>query len=280
MIDDVDFGKTSADYSRHRAGFPDSFFERVFDDSLATAGSHILDLGTGTGMLARGFAARSAAVTGLDNAPPQIDEARRIAARDNLSIEFAVAPAEATGQPNSKFDLVVAGQCWHWFDHAKAAAEVRRVLKPGGHLVIAHMDWLPLSGNVVAATEGLIEAHNRDWDLGGSDGRYPGWRAELEAAKFSEIDGFEYDIEITYSHESWRGRIRASAGVGGTLAADAVARFDDDLAALLADEFSEDPLTVPHRVWAMTAVAPQTYPGTTSGMSGTAACGVPSGTQS
>ena len=255
MIDDVDFGKTSADYGRHRAGFPDSIFERLVDDGLATAGSHILDLGTGTGTLARGFAARGAVVTGLDNAPQQIDEARRIAAQDSLSIEFAVAPTEATGQPNRKFDLVVAGQCWRWFDHAKAAAEVRRVLKPGGHLVIAHMDWLPLQGNVVAATESLIEAHNPNWDLGGSDGRYPGWRVELEAAKFSEIDGFEYDIEITYSHESWRGRIRASAGVGGTLAADAVTHFDDDLAGLLADEFPEDPLAVPHRVWAMTAVA-------------------------
>jgi hypothetical protein len=71
------------------------------------------------------------------------------------------------------------------------------------------------------------------------------------SAGFAEIETFSFDIDAPYSHEAWRGRVRASAGVGGSLPADAVARFDAELAELLAGEFPEEPLLTPHRAWAL-----------------------------
>ena len=53
---DIDFGRTALDYGRHRAGFPDRFFERLFADRIVAAGDRVLDLGTGTGTVARGLA--------------------------------------------------------------------------------------------------------------------------------------------------------------------------------------------------------------------------------
>ena len=91
-------------------------------------------------------------------------------------------------------------------------------MRPGGTLVIAHFDWIPLPGNVAEATERLIETHNPAWTMGG--------------------------------------RIRASAGVGASLAPEAVERFDGELATLLADRFPEDPLAVPHRCFALVCRAP------------------------
>lgn len=145
----VDFGKTAADYGRHRAGFPDGFFERLFQRSLIAPGSRVLDVGTGTGTVARGLAKRGCNVLGLDPSATLLQEAERL-------------DGEA-GQPNHKFDVVTAGQCWHWFDRPRAAIEARRVIVPGGHLVIGHFDWLPLPGNVVEATERLILSYNPDW---------------------------------------------------------------------------------------------------------------------
>jgi hypothetical protein len=52
------------------------------------------------------------------------------------------------------------------------------------------------------------------------------------------------------------GRIRASAGVGGAMQPEAIARFDTELAALLDARFPEEPLTVPHRVFAIWARSP------------------------
>ncbi len=256
---EVDFGKTAADYSRHRAGFPDRLFDRLAAFEIGKPGQRILDLGTGTGSLARGFARRGAEVTGLDIAPEMLAAAAELAAAEGLKVDFREGGAEATGLPDAAFDVVSAGQCWHWFDSAAAAAEARRLLRPEGRIVLCHFDWLPLPGNVVAASEALIRRHNPAWTLDGRDGFHGFHATALAVAGFTEIESFSFDRAVTYSHEAWRGRIRASAGVSGSLGPDRVAAFDAAHATLLAAEFPEDPLVVPHRCFALTALRGLTY---------------------
>lgn len=251
---EVDFGKTAADYSRHRAGFPDRLFDRLAGFGIGGPGQRLLDLGTGTGSLARGFARRDAAVTALDIAPEMLRAAAELAAAEGLEIDFREGGAEATGLPDGAFDAVTAGQCWHWFDSAAAAPEARRLLRPEGRIAICHFDWLPLPGNVVAASEALIRRHNPAWDLDGRDGFHGFHATGLAVAGFVEIESFSFDCGVTYSHEDWRGRIRASAGVGGSLAPSEVAAFDEAHAALLEAEYPEDPLVAPHRCFALTAL--------------------------
>jgi hypothetical protein len=130
------------------------------------------------------------------------------------------------------------------------------VLKPGGRLVIAHFDWIPLPGNMVEATEQLIEKHNPKWKLGGGLGIHPLWARDMGVAGFTNIETFSFDIDAIYAHEAWRGRIRASAGVGASLTPDAVAVFDAELRAMLAERWPKDPMRVPHRVFAAIGVAP------------------------
>lgn len=246
----ADFGRTSKDYAEFRAGFPTGTFERLARYGIGVAGQVMLDVGTGTGTLARGFAARGAVVTGVDIAPDMLAAAREIAASEGLSCDFREASALATGLPSGSVDVVTAGQCWHWFDGPEAFAEMRRVLRPRGSLVICHFDWLPLRGNVVAATEELICAHSPDWPMGGGTGIYPKWVTGMAENGFVGIETFSFDIVQPYSHEAWRGRIRASAGVGGSLSEEDVAAFDAAFAELLARDFPDDPLLVPHRCWA------------------------------
>jgi SAM-dependent methyltransferase len=247
----VDFGRTAQDFSRHRAGFPNELFERLATYGIGTLGQRILDVGTGTGTLARGFALRGCAVTGLDPSEALLDEARRLDRDVGVSVSYLVATAEDTGLPDGSCDVLTAGQCWHWFDRAAAAAEARRVLAPEGWLVIAHFDWLPLPGNVVEATEQLIEKHNPSWTLGGGLGLYPAWLQDAAAAGFHGIESFSFDVAVGYSHEGWRGRIRASAGVAASLDSAHVAAFDAELRDLLQERFPDEPLSTPHRVFAV-----------------------------
>lgn len=252
----VDFGRTAQDYATHRAGFPEVLFERLAALGIGRDGQRILDLGTGTGSLARGFAKRGARVTALDPSKDLMAQARVLDEAAGVSIDYRVGKAEQTGLPDAAFDVVGAGQCWHWFDRAVAAREVRRLLVPEGRLLITHFDWLPLPGNVVAASEALIERYNPDWAYGGGKGIYPAWFDDAALAGFEDIEGFTFDLAVPYSHEAWRGRIRASAGVGGSLPDDKVEVFDREHQALLAEAFPEDLLSVPHRVFALTARAP------------------------
>jgi SAM-dependent methyltransferase len=250
---DIDFGKTAKDYGQYRAGFPEQFYVRVSAFGVGLPGQRLLDLGTGTGTLARGFALRGCTVTGLDRSPALIAEAERLDACAGVSVRYVAATAEATGLADRSFDVVTAGQCWHWFDRERAAREAQRLLVREGRLVIAHFDWIPLPGNVVEATEQLIEHHNPAWTFGGGYGLYPVWLRDVAMAGFQDIETFSFDVPVAYSHEAWRGRIRASAGVAASLPPDQVTRFDAELDALLRRRFAANPLEVPHRVFALVA---------------------------
>ena len=150
----IDFGKTADDYARFRAGFPPAFFARIEGLGLLRRGIAALDLGTGTGTLALGLAARGAAVTALDPAPAMLSQATARAKERGVAIRTIEGKAESTGLADGAFDLVIAGQCWHWFDRPRAAAEAGRVLKSGGALMMAHFDWLRIPDGVVAAGPG------------------------------------------------------------------------------------------------------------------------------
>ena len=125
------------------------------------------------------------------------------------------------------------------------------MLAPGGALALLHFDWIPLPGNVVDVTEKLIEKHNPAWKMGGGLGMHPGHTVGLSMAGFERLESFSFDSPAWYTHEAWRGRIRASAGISASLSPEAVAAFDAEHAAILARDFPQDPLPAPHRVWAL-----------------------------
>ncbi len=256
----IDWDKTASDYGRHRAGFPEAFFDRLAAMRVIRAGGSALDLGCGTGAIARGLARRAMVTTGLDRSEPMMRQAALLDREAGVTVRYVAAIAERTGLPDASFDLVTAGQCWHWFDSRAAAAEVRRVLKPGGQLVIANFDWIPLPGNVADETEKLIMKHNPKWKLNGGMGIHPLAAHLLGLAGFRDIETFSFDVDAPYTHESWRGRIRASAGIGADLEPAAVARFDAEMTAMLSEKFPEkfpgDSLPVLHRVFAAIGAAP------------------------
>lgn len=252
----ANFGRTADDYRKYRAGFPDSLYERLSLWHIGVGNQTIVDLGTGTGTLARGFALRGNDVTGIDPAEGMLVQARELDAEHGVSVRYKIATAEDTSLRTDSADIVSAGQCWHWFDGSKAAAEVVRILKPGGVLLIVHFDWIPLSGNLARMTERLIEQHNPDWSGGNWHGVYGQWLRDMGEAGFTDIESFSYDEAATYTSAAWRGRIRASAGISASLSPDKVSRFDIELQELLVNHFPHEPYQVPHRVFAVKGRSP------------------------
>jgi len=254
---DVDFGRAVEDYYNHRKGFPDAFFNRLSQWHIGSINQHVVDFGTGTGTLAHGFAKRGCRVIGVDPSEAMVGAARRL----ETGARFVVAKAEATGLDAEAFDVVTAGQCWHWFDRAAAAREAFRLLVPGGRLVIAHLDWVPRPGNIVErylqtiqrihperATR-LTNIHNGSL--------YGAWFPELDAAGFHCYETFSFDLDMPYSLADWTGRLRASAAIGATLPPDRVCAFTHALEAALSSDFAEaSTLGIPHRIFALIATRP------------------------
>jgi len=256
-MSNVDFGRHSEDYAEYRPGFPASFYQRI--DAIAPiGGSRSLDLATGPGTIAIELAERGSSVVGIDISAEQIAAAKHVSSERNLEerARFIVAGAENTGLDANSFDLVTAGQCWHWFDSGTAMAEVQRVLRPRGVLVIAHYSYLAAQSQVARETEDLILKFNPSWSMAGWVGIFPELIDEVIHGGFRLVEQFCYQHAEEFSHARWRGRIRTCNGVGsGGLPPSEVLRFDDELSNLLRNKYPE-PMMVEHRVWCVVAKTP------------------------
>jgi SAM-dependent methyltransferase len=241
----IDWSNASADYARFRPGPPPSFYARLAAFGTGLPGQRILDLGTGTGVLARNFAGQGSIVAGIDVAEGQLARARQLAAEQGLAIDFRHASAEATPFAAGAFDRLTANQCWSYFDKARAVPEVRRLLAPGGMLAVTQFSWLTHNDPIGRASEDLIYKHNPSFDTGRWSGEIRSMPDLAEGVRTCGL--FWYDEAIPFTRETWRGRIRANRGVGASLSAHAVAAFDAEHDAMLRVMGAED-FTIPHRI--------------------------------
>jgi SAM-dependent methyltransferase len=115
---------------------------RLIDRSALQTGEHVLDLGTGTGSVARHAASivgSGGTVTGTDISPQMLTRARRISEQAGLrDITFLEGAAEAVPLDDSSVDAVLSNLVMMYvIDRAIAARQIARVLKPGGRFIAA-----------------------------------------------------------------------------------------------------------------------------------------------
>lgn len=111
--------------------------EPLLDAAAVGAGTRVLDVATGPGYLAGRAAARGASAVGVDLAPAIL----ALAADLNPAVEYRHGDAHHLPFEDSSFDAVVSGFLLpHLGDHARAMAELVRVLAPGGRLAVSTWD--------------------------------------------------------------------------------------------------------------------------------------------
>ncbi len=177
----------------------------------------------------------------------QVEAARAAAQADGVSVDFRVAPAERLPFEDAVFDGAIAMQCWIYFDLKRAIPELRRVLKPGGPVVVSHFSFLPRLDPIARASEALVLEFNPDWGGADWDGRVPLPLPRWAQEQLEGTDHFVYDEAIAFTRESWRGRMRALRGVGASLDPDEIRRFDERHAQLL-EASTEESFEILHRI--------------------------------
>ncbi|BBO82300.1 SAM-dependent methyltransferase [Desulfosarcina ovata subsp. sediminis] len=106
-------------------------------------GKRALDIGTGTGQLAVYLARAGYEVTAIDISEAMIAEARRYAADQQLQIDFQTGDAESLDFADQSVDVIVSRNLlWTLPRPYQALMEWRRVLKPGGRLMLSDGLWM------------------------------------------------------------------------------------------------------------------------------------------
>jgi SAM-dependent methyltransferase len=116
--------------------------ERLTDDADLRAGWHVLDVATGTGNAVLAAARLGSYADGIDYVPELLERAAERAAAERLQIGLAQGDAQALPFDAGSYDAVISvfGVMFA-ADQSAAAAELLRVLRPGGTIALAN--WTP-----------------------------------------------------------------------------------------------------------------------------------------
>jgi SAM-dependent methyltransferase len=121
------FGNEAERYERTRPRYPNAMVDAII---TASPGSRVLDVGAGTGISARPFQQRGCQVMGVEP-----DERMAHIARDS-GLDIDIARFEDWEPARRTFDVVIAGQAWHWVDPELGASKAADVLAPVGRIAL------------------------------------------------------------------------------------------------------------------------------------------------
>ncbi|MFI7442829.1 class I SAM-dependent methyltransferase [Nonomuraea indica] len=180
-----DYDRIAEGYAaENETSLPNAYYERPAMLELAgdVTGRRILDAGCGSGPLFSALRDRGAIVTGIDMSAGMLELARqRLGADADLRVADLAGPLPF---PDGSFDDVVASLVLHYLeDWGPTLAELRRVLRPGGRLLVSvdHPFVIPLMRAMAGGKPGYFGVRNRteEWTMGGQTAQMSFWDRPL-----------------------------------------------------------------------------------------------------
>ena len=176
------FATTVALYEELRPAYPPEFFRDVAQRLNLTKAQSLIDLGTGPGLLALGFAPYVGRITGVDPEPAMLAAAKAAAARAAADLTLIDGTAEDLSDDIGAFDVVTIGRALHWMDREATLARLARLVAPDGAIIVCS------AGSVADGRNPWREAYNaarRGWSEAGL------WSESGQSGRtHRELDGF------------------------------------------------------------------------------------------
>lgn len=174
-----------------KLGFVSGYGESLVSQLAPQPGETILDLGCGTGDLAKRISESGASVIGLDASPAMIDAAKR----KYPDLMFHVGRGEAFALER-QVDAVFSNAALHWIQDAHGAAQCMfRAVKPGGRLAVEFGG----QGNVAAIVAAIIAVLHEQFDVADAAARHPWYYPSIgEYASLLESVGWTVRSAVLY----------------------------------------------------------------------------------
>lgn len=256
-------GRHWAQHHRRYDAMAAGYTKPLLDAALIRATDHVLDVGCGTGQTTRAAARRApqGRAVGIDLSEPMLEQARRIAAAEQVgNVSFVQGDAEVHPFPDGGFDAVLSRAGVMFFaDPVTAFGNVRRALRPGGRLAfVCHGEPTREAQAIFAALAGHLPAGDAGEPSGVSDFTDPDHiRAVLLGAGFAEPDITAVEVTGVLGTDAadaadflLEGQLGAFVGA---LDAEALRRVRQDLTTVLRPCETGGVVRLPARGWLVTA---------------------------
>ncbi len=201
------FSSRVENYVKYRPRYPQAVVEILREECGLLPEWTIADIGSGTGFSTELFLANGNPTFGVEPNGPMREAAESLLAGypDFTSID---GTAEDTTLPDASVEMVVAGQAFHWFDRARTKQEFRRILKPGGWVVLMwneHRKGLPF----LDAYQRMLEAHSPEYKVADHRDIDAGVIGEFFSPSTFRVRTVEY--EQAFDFEGLKGRLLSSS---------------------------------------------------------------------
>jgi ubiquinone/menaquinone biosynthesis C-methylase UbiE len=116
----------------NKPDYPAELIKTIISKVNLTAGSKLLEIGSGTGRATKQFADSGFEIVCIEPGINMIERAK--SKLKNKNIEFIVSPFEDYAEPSEYFDAVISAQAWHWVSQPAGFEKCANTLKKGGYL--------------------------------------------------------------------------------------------------------------------------------------------------
>ncbi len=232
------FEGTAEDYDRCRLPYPATFVERVREHLHPDGTGRLVDLGAGTGQVARALRPCFADVIAVDPEPDMVGYGRARSAREGDGIEWRLGRAEDVDFPGGSIDVVAAGNAFHRFDRPVVAKKAAAWLRPDGALLMwsnSFTDPAWVEGGQLRAEISRVLG---EWQRrSGADARVPaGWERHeypddvvLREAGFPHVVECKMRVHHTWTVETIIGFLRATSAWSRSAMGDFHDAFEADM---------------------------------------------------
>ncbi|HLG80544.1 MAG TPA: class I SAM-dependent methyltransferase [Bradyrhizobium sp.] len=130
------FASTVGLYEALRPPYPPAFFRNVAEQLKLSRHHALIDLGTGPGLLALGFAPHVGRLVGVDPEPGMLAAAREGAARAGVDLTLIEGKVETLPSDVGSFDVVTIGRALHWMDREATLKRFETLVARSGRVLI------------------------------------------------------------------------------------------------------------------------------------------------
>lgn len=148
---------------KYRPSYPKEAVDYLYDLVGLRPNSKIADIGSGTGIFSKLLLERGSDVIAVEP-----NQAMRAAAEQMLeghpNLVTMSGSAESTGLPDQSVEFIVCAQAFHWFDRSSAQTEFRRILKPGGKVILIWNSRLTQGTSFREEYDQLLHTYGTDYE--------------------------------------------------------------------------------------------------------------------